>query len=53
MTREELEQGYVEMGADREREAEALEWSEAFTGETLESDEFSPERRTALEKAKP
>ena len=34
-----LEAAYREMAADAKREAEALEWSEAFIGETLEPDD--------------
>lgn len=33
VTSTELEAGYAAMAADEEREAEALEWSEAFIGD--------------------
>ncbi len=35
-TPEELRRGYEEMAADKEREAEALEWSEALIGDGFE-----------------
>ncbi len=38
---EELEKGYAEAAADVEREREALEWCEAFIGETLDDEDFS------------
>jgi hypothetical protein len=34
---EEIPRGYEEMAADEGREAEALEWSEALTGDGLET----------------
>ncbi len=38
---EELEKDYAEAAADVDREREALEWCEAFIGETLEDEDFS------------
>jgi hypothetical protein len=36
-THEELRQGYEAMAADKEREAEALEWCEALIGDGFET----------------
>ena len=36
-TEEELAQGYRDMAADKEREAEALEWCEALIGDGFET----------------
>ena len=36
-TEQELLEGYKAMAADRERESEALEWSEALIGDGLEA----------------
>ena len=36
-TDEELAQGYRDMAADKEREAEALEWCEALIGDGFEA----------------
>ena len=36
-TPEELTRGYEEMAADKDREREALEWSEALIGDGLET----------------
>jgi hypothetical protein len=36
-TDEELRRGYEEMAADKEREAEAMEWSEALIGDGFDS----------------
>ncbi len=36
-TEDELAQGYRDMAADKEREAEALEWCEALIGDGFEA----------------
>ena len=38
-TEEELLRGYQEMAADTDREAEALEWSEALIADGFEADD--------------
>ena len=38
VTEEELEKGYREMAADKEAEAEALEWCEALIGDVGDED---------------